>query len=356
MLNIDGSYLEGGGQIVRTALALSALTGQAVQIDKIREARPQPGLKAQHVSALTALGKLCEETISTGELGDSSLAFEPGKLSARTLSVDVGTAGSLTLLLQALTIPCCFAPGKIRLKLTGGTDVLWSPSYDYFDKVILPHYQHFADIKTKIEQRGYYPKGGGKIDLTIKPHLKREEINNSEDLLSAIKERFSPINLTKRGELKEIQGISHAARPLKDRNVAERQATGARHTLSSLGVPVKIKREYSNTLSLGSGITLWAVFCDPDGCPVVIGSDALGEREKKAEAVGKEAAEKLISEIESEAPVDTHLADNLVPLLALTGGELLASRISQHTLSNIYVVKEILGVQIDIQGKTLSAV
>ncbi|MBI5397948.1 RNA 3'-terminal phosphate cyclase [Candidatus Woesearchaeota archaeon] len=350
MIEIDGTYGEGGGQIVRTALALSALTGKPFHITKIREGRKVPGLKQQHVKGIEAITKLCNATSTGAHLGSKELQFAPATIKAQTLSVDIETAGSITLLLQSLLLPCIFSEGKFRLRLRGGTDVPWSLPIDYLSEVVLPQLRRYAAIECKTEARGYYPKGGGKVDIKIKGNFSKDHLESAPALMLA-----SP------GKLIHIKGLSHASSDLKAANVAERQAHAAKYILAKLGCPVTIATEYQHTPSTGSGITLWAIFShntedvDPNN-PFRIGADSHGERGKRAEIVGEEAANKLLAEISAGAAVDQHLCDNLIPLLGLVGGSLKTSVITRHTRSNIYVTELFLNKKfvVDEENKIIS--
>lgn len=338
MINLDGSYLEGGGQIVRTALGLSTLTGKAVTVDNIRKGRSEPGLKAQHLTAIKALEQLCNARAEGAAIGSTTITFVPGKLKARTRSLDIGTAGSITLLMQSLLLPLVFSGQKFRLKITGGTDVAWSPSWDYFCEVIAPHFRKYADITCKLEQRGYYPKGGGKADIKIESHTTLDE-----------SKKQTPLNITKQGTLIHIKGVAHGSSTLQEAQVAERMARAAKVTLGQhVLCPINITTEYANTPSDGCGITLWAIFSKDKNeidikNPIRLGADVLGEKGKRAEAVGSECAQKLLAEIQSSAAVDRHLADNLIPLLGLVGGEIKTSEITNHTKTNVLVVGEMTG-------------
>jgi len=342
MIELDGSYLEGGGQIVRTALALSCITQKPFEVTNIRKGRKKPGLKNQHLFCIKALEELCNAKTGHAKLGSEKLRFLPGKMKPKTLSIDIGTAGSISLLLQSLLIPTIFANSKTRIKITGGTDVSWSPQFDYLTNVILPQLRKYADIETSLLKRGYYPKGGGTIEIKIKPKF------NLENLEEAPK-----INLTEQHNIIHVKGISHASTDLQEANVAERQAKSAKLILSKLNCPIQIRTEYCQTTSTGSGITLWAIFSkDPEEIdilnPIRIGADILGERGKRSEEIGKQAADKLLKEIESKAPVDQHLADNLIPFLALMGGKIKTSEITNHTLTNIYVCEQFLNTKFEI--------
>jgi RNA 3'-terminal phosphate cyclase (ATP) len=318
MIQIDGSMHEGGGQIIRTALALSTLTGKPFTADNIRHGRREPGLKAQHLSCIHALKELSGAFAEKAEPGSEMLVFTPGKIVPKTLSVDIGTAGSITLLLQSILLPCCFADGKTRLKIRGGTDVKWSMPIDYFTNLVLPHYKGLAEIKVNEMKRGFYPKGSGFLDITIRPRERKDTAR---------------LELVKKQVISKISGVSSASSELRQADVSKRQASAAKKKLSSLDIPVKIVEEYTETESTGTVITLWAGD---------MGSSALGERRKRAEAVGAEAGAELLVLLCSDAVVDSHLADNLIPLMALHGGRIRTSEMTGHMLSNINVCEKFL--------------
>lgn len=338
MIEIDGSKGEAGGQIVRTVLGLSVLLGKAFRVTHIRQGRPQPGLKAQHLQCIEALKKLCVCDVQGATLGSEEITFIPGKFLPKNIEIDIGTAGSITLLLQSLLLPCLFSKKKITLKIVGGTDVAWAMPIDYFIEVVIPQLQRFCFLDVKLMKRGYYPKGGGSVEISFKPKQSLDQLQ--------------PFSLTERGELLYIKGVSHASKSLQEKQVAERQREAALMRLKHLNVPVTINMEYTDTLSLGSGITLWAIFSLKDEIdnahPLRLGADALGEKNIPAEDVGAQAAEQLLKEISSGTPVDKHLADNLIPLLGLVGGSIRISEITPHTLTNISVVEQFLDVKFEI--------
>ncbi len=347
-IQIDGSYLEGGGQIIRTALALSTLTGRHFIATKIRQGRPNPGLKHQHLYCIKALEKLSGAKSRGAALGSTSLKFEPGPIKGQTISIDIGTAGSISLLLQSVLIPSLFADTKVRLKISGGTDTKWAMPYNYFEEVFLPHLKKYAQIQVQLIRRGYYPKGGGSVEIKIKPEYDRTSFSTITDFVDFLRKEDKKITLLNQGELLQIKGISHASHFLEKAEVAERQSRNAKVILGEKEVPIQIRSEYSETYCPGSGIVLWAKFSNPHGeidekDPIILGADSLGERGKPAEKVGGQAAESLIKEIDSKTPVDFHLADNLIPFLALFGGQIKTSQITQHTRTNIYTVEQFLG-------------
>ena len=328
--------LEGGGQIVRTSLALSALTGKDVRVNKIREKRPNPGLQAQHVTAAKALAAICQAETSGLLLGSRELAFQPRSHVSGRFAFDVGTAGSIPLILQALMPSAAYAPNRVEFELTGGTDVRWSPTIDYVRLVVLPVLQLMGyKASLNVQRRGHYPKGGGRVTMSIEP-------------VRVLKS----ISLPEPGKYSTVEGISHCVR--LPSHVAQRQAASAKDKLASEGISdVNIAIEtyppdQDPHIAPGSGITL--LMKSSAGC--IIGADSIGERGKPAELVGEEAAIKLLSEIESGASVDRHLGDILIPYMAVAEGrsEFSVSQITMHTLTNIKVAEIVAGVKFDLQG------
>ena len=363
MMQLDGSYGEAGGSIARVALALSTLTQQPFSITDIRKNRPQPGLKNQHLFCIKALEKLCNAKSEGAALGSTELKYWPGKIEGKAIDIDIETAGSITLFLQSVLLPSMFADKTVKFNIVGGTDVAWSPPYDYFTNVFLPQIRKYANVECKLIKRGYYPKGSGKVQLTIKQVYTIFDFDNFNEFHTNLKENSPKINLIEQGNLIQIKGISHASLDLQNAQVAERQAKSAEMALNKYKCPVKIDINYYEALSTGSGITLWAIFSkDLDEIdannPIRLGAGALGERGKKAEIVGEEAAKKLSAEIESKAPVDMHLADQILNYMALAGGQIKASKITNHTKTNIYTIEKFLGktVSIDDSNNTISAI
>lgn len=343
-ITLDGAYLEGGGQIVRNSLALSCLTGKSFYVDNIRKGRCDSGLKAQHLYCVKAAAQLCGADFTDVEIGSTSMAFFPRKLSATALDVNIGTAGSVTLFLQSVIIPSMFANSAVKISVTGGTDGKWSMPFDYFKEVFIPHIRQFAAFETRLLKRGYYPKGGGEIEITTKPKFKLSDFDNFDEFFNYLRKQKQEIIQLEQGKLMQIKGVSHASKNLSDAKVAERQAEMARMSLKQLNCPVSIAAEYSDSLSPGSGIALWAKF----DSNAIIGADALGERGKSSENVGREAAENLTREIKNNAPIDSHLADNLVPFIGLFGGKIRVSEITKHVLTNIYVTEKFLNVKFEV--------
>jgi RNA 3'-terminal phosphate cyclase (ATP) len=251
--------------------------------------------------------------------------------------LDVGTAGSIPLILQALMPVAAFSPAPVEFELTGGTDVRWSPSIDYLRLVQLPLLQQTGyQAAIRVHRRGHYPKGGGHVSVTIYPPR----------ILKAIQ-------WLKTDELIGIEGISHCVK--LPSHVAQRQANAAKQKLAENGfTSVNVATEtyppsQDKHVAPGSGITLLAKFTNG----AILGSDSLGERGKSAEIVGKEAALKLLTELRSGAPVDRHMGDIIIPYMAVTEGrsEIHVSEITMHTLTNIKVAEFLTEVKFSIQGE-----
>lgn len=364
MIELDGSHGEAGGSICRVALALSTITQQPFTITDIRKNRPQPGLKNQHLFCIKALEKLCNASVEGAVLGSPSLKYSPGKIEGKTIDIDIQTAGSIPLFLQAVLIPSMFADKPVKLNIIGGTDSKWAAPIDYFKEVFLPQLQKYADIECKLIKRGYYPKGNGKVQLKISPLYHTSDFADFNKFLKNLKEKSQKISLTEQGYLMQIKGISHSSSDMQDAQVAERQARAAEIALSSYKCPKNIQTRYSEALSTGSGITLWAIFSKNEDDidiknPIRLGADALGEKGKKAEIVGEEAAQALAEEIRSRAPVDMHLADQILPIMSLvSNSKIKTSKITSHTRTNIYTIEKFLGktFEVDESNNVISTI
>ncbi|MCC4768200.1 RNA 3'-terminal phosphate cyclase [Methanosarcina sp. DH1] len=322
MLEIDGSYGEGGGQLVRTAVALSAVTGNGIRITNIRKNRPNPGLKQQHLKALETAASICKAQTSGLFPGSTEISFVPVEIEGGKYDIDIGTAGSITLLLQCIMPALPFAKKKVELTIKGGTDVAWSPTIDYLQNVTFRALDQLGySGSLTLKEHGYYPKGGGKVSAYFKPC------------------RLRGFNFLKEEE--EIKGISHASN--LPAHVPLRQAEAASTRLMEAGYPSQIETQSFEAFSTGSGITLWTGY---------IGGSALGERGLPAEKVGKYAADEIIPELRSGASVDTHLADQLIPYMALAGNSSYTVReLSLHTTTNIWITEQFLNVKFRIEKK-----
>jgi len=338
MIDIDGSFGEGGGQIVRTAVALSAVTGKPVHISKIRQGRPKPGLAPQHAHAILALADICRAKTSGIAPGSSEISFSPGEIQGGNYEISIGTAGSTTLLLQCLLPALLRANAPSTVSVQGGTDVQWSPTIDYFCNVFLPSLESFgAEVSLELVKRGYYPQGQGRVVCRIKP----------SELQAAHLELLDPSDAGRDRTKMDIWGLSHCSN--LPEHVARRQSDAAVEALRQAGFVAKVAKEVLRLPSTGSGITLWA-----RSPGVYIGASSLGRRGLPAEMVGKSAAEELIRELISSASVDIHLADQLVPYLALAGGSYSTREMSLHTKTNIWTASHFLERKISISRKDIS--
>jgi RNA 3'-terminal phosphate cyclase (ATP) len=322
MLEIDGSYGEGGGQLVRTAVALSAVTGKDIRVTNIRKKRPNPGLKQQHLKALETAARICEARISGLFPGSTELSFAPVEIRGGKYDIDIGTAGSITLLLQCIMPALPFAKEEVELTVKGGTDVAWSPTIDYLQHVTFRALEQLGySGSVTLKEHGYYPKGGGKVSAFFEPC------------------RLQGFNFLKEEE--EIRGISHASN--LPAHVPLRQADSASTRLTEAGYSSQIETQSFEVSSTGSGITLWTGY---------IGGSALGERGLPAEKVGKCAADEIIPELRAGASVDMHLADQLIPYMALAGNSSYTVReLSLHAATNIWVTEQFLDVKFRIKEK-----
>lgn len=323
MLEVDGSHGEGGGQLVRMAIALSAITATPVRIERIRAGRPNPGLAAQHATAIAAIGKLCGAEVTGLEVGSSTIEFQPGKLGGGRFSFDVGTAGSVTLILQALLPVASAAPGPVRVRLVGGTDVRWSPPIDYFARVFLPIVRSLgARIDLEVLRRGYYPRGGGIVEAAIEPTP-----------------AWSPFVVPEPGPIQRVRGIAHVANLPED--IPKRMKHAAIRRLHGLSDVKVEERVYHGDDAIGQGgaLVLWA---ETDA--TLLGSDALAERGKSSERVGEEAAVSLRREIESEATLDVHAADQVLVYLARANGpsRLRVREVSGHLDTMMWLLPKFL--------------
>lgn len=323
MIHIDGSYGEGGGQILRNAVALSVLKKTPVEILNIRANRPNPGIKPQHYTAIKIIKKLSIAETDGLNIGSSSLIFSPGEIKGGEYIFDIGTAGSIVLVFQAFILSLLKTKDVITLRLTGGTDVKWSPSWDYFNNVFLQLLQKMGvSVDVKLIQRGYYPKGGGEAILTVKP------IDSIQPLLLDNQQDFNLVN-----------GIVHLAN-LPD-HVGKRMKHAAINTLIRKNLKASIEVKKTTSLSAGTGITLWTQTND-----TVLGKTDLGEKGITAEKIGERVAKEMIKEIVSGVTIDIHAFDQLIPYMALTDkkrSSCIVREISSHALTNMWLVGKFFG-------------
>lgn len=335
MIAIDGSTGEGGGQMLRTALGLSALTGKPFKIVNIRKGRENPGIKEQHLQAVNAVAKLCDAKVEGAELNSMELTFEPQAVRSGNINVAISTAGSVGLVLQSLLIPAIKTDLRIRIK-GGATYGKWAMPIDHFKFVLSPLLKRIGyGTSVVVSKEGFYPKGGALVEV-----------------FSGKAKQFSPLNVLEKGKVISISGRSIASEQLRTAKVAERQANAAKKLLFDyFKADAKIKVEYVNTLNPGSGIQLWV-----ETEKSILGGDSLGELGKKAELVGEEAANNLIQDFEHGC-IDRFTSDQLLPYMALAGsGKFLSSKITDHVKTNTFVIEQFLEVKFNIKDKLVECV
>lgn len=321
----------GGGQILRSALALSLLTGQELHITNIRLGRPKPGLMAQHLQSVDAAAAVGKAEVRGAALHSQQLFFRPTGVRSGRYKFEIGTAGATSLVLQTIFLPLSRAESASTVIISGGTHVNWSPSFHYLELNWLPYLKEMGfDLRLSLDQAGFYPEGGGRITATIRPA-----------------QAISPLHITERGKLLRIRGISAVAN--LDQSIADRQKRQALRRLEGLapGVEVKIKTEQLPAPFKGTLLLLLAEFEGSHCC-----YDALGAKGKPAEAVADEAVDGLAAFLQTDGAIDERLADQLLLPLSQASGpsEIRTSRVTDHLLTNAAVIRAFLPVQIDIQG------
>jgi len=324
LIEIDGGYGEGGGQILRMAVAFSALTGKDVRIFNIRANRPKPGLANQHLTSIRSVAELSGAKVENLHKGSMEVHFVPGELSGGDFRFDIGTAGSVPRVLQACLLPALSSGRGCRISVTGGTDVKWSPPWDYFEHVFLPVLRRIGgDVTVEKVRRGYYPRGGGHVRVTVNPC---KELTGQEwtDLPSV--ERIDgfvhvgnlPGHILERME-RALSGLEDVAETtIRTEGLKEDRATGQ-----------------------GGAVVLRAVAGD-----VILGSDALAERGVKAEEVARNAADALLRERDAGATADMHLSDQILPYLAIADGPstFAVKEITGHAKTHMWLLEKFLDV------------
>jgi RNA 3'-phosphate cyclase len=303
------------------------VTNKAVKVLNIRGARCSAGLRPQHLMGVKIAGEFCDAEIKGLEIGSTEVEFIPKSFNFIDREIDIGTAGSIPLLLQTLTPILISTDKKIVLEIAGGTDVHWSPNMFYFQHVFCDFLKKMgSEIDVEILKHGFYPRGGGKVRVAFSPI-----------------EKLKPLNLVERGKFLGVDAWSVASENLKKARVAERQIEGLEEKLERSLENKNIV--YANSLSPGSSLHTNAHY---ENCK--IGAGSLGKRGKPAERVGEEAAEELKKSIESKATLDKYMADQILPFFALAGeGKVIVEKITEHCLTNIFVIEKFLPVKFEVE-------
>jgi len=329
MLEIDGSAGEGGGQIIRTSLALAALTGREIRIKNIRSKRPKPGLMPQHLTAIKTLARICNAKVKGAFLGSREILFKPGRIESVNLIAHIGTAGSITLMLQQV-LPVALAC-NVKLRAFGGTDVSFAPTVNYLQKVTFWYLHKMgANFSLDIISRGYFPKGNGCVVFSSKPSLP-----------------LKPINLSAPGKLKALLCFSHCSgMPTK---IAIDAAAIAKNLLKekfgNFEWVEAIEATPERKETIGIGLDLFAKYTN-----CILGANSVGSAGTKPETVAIKASNALASEIQLIAPLDSHCVDQLIPFMALAQGKsTIEGKLTKHVLTNIEITEKLLGIRFEIE-------
>ncbi len=326
MIELDGAYGEGGGQLLRTAVALAAVTGTPIRIFNVRAGRAKPGLAPQHVASVRAVGELCGARTEGLVLGSERLTFAPGALRGGEFRFEVGTAGSVTLVLQAVLPALLAAPAPARVTVVGGTDVRQAPPADYFTEVLLQLLGRMgASVAARTLRRGYYPRGGGELELKVVPG------------------RLQPVELVVPGRLLELSGAAHVAH--LPAHIAERMREAALHALGRYAERARlVTTVLTGDAAIGQGgaIVAWA-----RTEKTVLGAARVAERGVRAEALGEAVGRALAEDLASGAALDVHAADQILIYLALTGraASFTTRTLSRHALTAVWLIERFLPVR-----------
>jgi RNA 3'-terminal phosphate cyclase (ATP) len=329
MIEIDGMMGEGGGQVLRTSLSLSLLTGQALRLTRIRAGRTKPGLGYQHRMAVQAAGRISGARVEGDRIGSQELYFSPGSVVPGSYHFDIGTAGATSLVLQTVLLPLALAVGESRLHISGGTHVPWSPCFHYLDwhwRVLLARLG--VSFELDLLMAGFYPQGGGMVHARLPGGA-----------------RLRGLQLLERGRLLRVRGLSAVANLAEE--IGERQRSTALRQLRELACNIDIAITTLPAHSRGTVLVLLAEFEHSQACFF-----ALGERGKRAEQVAGEAVDELLKFLATDGAVDRWLADQLLLPLACAGqpSMLRTSEVTSHLLTNASVIKRFLPVEVTSSG------
>jgi RNA 3'-terminal phosphate cyclase (ATP) len=330
LVKIDGSHGEGGGQILRTAISLSAISGKPIEVTNIRANRTNPGLRPQHLAGIKIIADLFHAKSENLKVGAEWIRFSPSdKFEGGSIKFDIGTAGSIPLILMTVVPAVSLSNNSLQIEVTGGTDVKASPTIDYIKHIVAKSYLSIGPkFSVDVLKRGYYPKGGGVVQCTVKPC-----------------KTPSTIELLATGYL-EPKIISVCSQlPV---HVAKRQISSALIALEKKDIRCSnYTASIETSISPGSSILVYSAA----DFGLYVGGDSIGELGKRAESVGTEAAMRFLDSTLAQATVDPFLADMLVLPLALSKGRsrYRVARVTQHLLTNLHIVSEIVRCKYSIE-------
>lgn len=332
MLLIDGSHGEGGGQIVRSALALSMVTGKPFRVTNIRAGRKKPGLMRQHLTAVHAAQSICKARVEGDTIGSTELTFKPGPVQSGQYHFAVGTAGSTTLVLQTVLPALMLASEPSTLTLEGGTHNPYAPPFDFLDQAFLPLVNRMGPkVSAKLERRGFYPAGGGKFTVTIEPASK-----------------LQPLELLERGEL--LICDAHAIVANLPAEIAERELA----TISSiLQWPYEVLHQVVCSNAAGPGNVVLLTVASANVTEVFTG---FGQVNVSASHVATLASQSCRRYLKSDVPVGEYLADQLLLPLAITGrGAFRTFEPSEHTRTHATLIQQFLDVSVTFHQENAGA-
>jgi RNA 3'-phosphate cyclase len=332
VLEIDGSYGEGGGQLLRTAVAPAAATNTAIRVHSIRAKRKPPGLAPQHLAAVRAARELCGGRLDGAVPRSQEISFIPNRVKGGTYAFDIGTAGSVTLLLQALMPMMVAARENFRIRVTGGTDVRGAPPFDYFHHVFLPLISALGvQASATLIRRGYYPRGGGIVEVTLSPsELKSLAVDHP-------------------GTLLEIRGLAHVAElPL---HIAERMRASALASLTGPRAPedrIAFAVQEESSVGPGGAVVLWARHEH-----TVLGAGRVAERGVPAERLGFDSGAELQADLSVHTALDIHAADQILVYLALALSDgpshFTVREVSSHAETAMWLIEQLLPARFSVE-------